>query len=954
MSWLPFAHNFNAGGIVPWGVSVTNGDTTVIVPGSEGFDNLYYDWVLNTRWPNTLYADGTGKVIRHAPIQDPSLLTANIFSAENIGGTTWPNYFSYLVKPEPATGAESRYRAALRFKAVRGDGALNTVTSYGICFAQQRSGVGSGGVSRKGWVSDWRLTWNSTSPTINSRYNIADVTTTGYPPTVILGEYYWITGELVRTGGTCKLTTKLYRDTGVPTNGFNPNDFDSATPLASCTQVSTSDADAQVAGWCGVYCAGRFYTPQTIGGYTAPDGDWEITDFYTFVELTDVVGPALIGGSLDMDGTTLRARFAESSLPLKTAGDVAITGLTFQKRELLTGGAWTTITTGALSVDAQDGSQIKAVATTEIPPGWDLRAVYSGGNLLDATNNAAANGEAPLANYSRVDPANAITWPQDLLISTDSWLRVSALPTYTGYEAQSVRNIKLPYGCGTAGLKIYFEGFSDRAENILTLVVRIMAAGVRAVTPDGTVTTHTLTFNSTGTGTTDIAFDEMDYATIAQAFPPGTDLYITTWYKEASGGRTPYQWNEFIGQAYSGSHSYCNAHEYGLIGTLTSKILLGGTSGGPAHSALLPTGGLPDNRAKTYGPAFILGKPHAKFDGTPKPLFCFGNSMSIDSVIKPIAAYACGDHKNPYALEAFCTSGVGGSVALSFLTSVSNNDPTALLIGTTSSNTKLARVVEIYGHNEVRTVQTGVTHPSAHIDYLWGMRVSCAAVFQNLGVTYLTTTITPIQVQWLSWPSELREMVPKVIAVHNSEIRARWSTIPGVDGVVDFASVDGAPRSALRGLESEADPMGGYSDWYLPTNQTAGDGIHGTALNTASRATMMMAKFRELDLEAQVAEGGGGGATGTGIEGEDDMAMAYREIPYTPSDTALVTDVLAVRRQGGFFTLADATLVVEDLDGGQMTVEMTAGRVKRLYVKKILDTGSDAVTVYLRDERNNI
>lgn len=847
MSWLPTAHRFDIGGAVPWNVAVTNGETITIVPGSFGFDNLYYDWVLSTAFPNTLYTAGDGRLIRHPPIQDPSSASTTIFSASNSSGTTWPTYYSYLVKGEPSVGAESGYRAAIRFKAVRGDGVLNTNTVYGICFSQQRSGVGTGGAQRKGWVSEWKLVWNSASPTINSKYDVSAVTNTGYPPAVIPGNYYWLTGELIRTGGTSKLITRIYSDTGTGTHGFNPEDYDSATPLASTVQVSTSDSAAQTAGWCGIYCAGRFYTPQTIGGYTAPDGDWEVTHFYTYVPLTDTSPPVLIGGSLDLDGTTLRARFADSSLPLNTTVG-SPSGFTFQKRTSVLSGLWTTIDTGTLTIDSQDGSMVKAQLTSPIAPNLDLRVLYSNGNIIDAAGNAASSGEAHCVNYSRTDSSITTVWPKDILISTDSWLRVSALTT-SNYEAQSTRNIKLPYGCGSEGLKIYYEGFSDRSEVITSLIVRILGAGVRAVQPDGTVSTHTLIFNSTGLGTTDIAFDSADFAILTGSFAVGTNLYVTTWYKEASNGRLPWQWREFISQAYAGSHAFCNAHEAGLTGTLTDKLLLGGTSGGPGHSAGLPTGALSDGRATTYGPCFILGKPHPNCTKTPKPLFVFGNSMAIDSVIKPIAAYVCGDHKNPYTLDAFCTSGVGGSIAASFLTSVINNYPTQLLIGTSSGNTRLARVCEIFGHNEVRD-DGNLTNPAQHIPLLWQMRINCANVFANLGVTYLTSTITPIQTQWVSWSSELREMVPKIIATHNSDLRARWSTIPYVDGVVDFAFVDGAPRNALRGFESEADPMGGFSDWYLPTPQTAGDGIHGTALNTALRASLMLAKFNEIEMLA--------------------------------------------------------------------------------------------------------
>lgn len=853
-SWQAFKHLFNVGPTQPW-------PTPTETPANPGFDNLFYDWVLGTNYPNALSADGTGRVIRLPPTLDP-IGGISVFSASNIGGTAWPTYYSYLVKPEPTTAATSKYRAAIRFKCVHPynvtDG--NTITQVGLCFRHKLSGSATGsGVQRREIQSEFQWTSSGGNPNANvqitskwdnnSNLGGAFGNTQTFSATGLLDTYLWLTGEITTVGGVTSLVTKLYKDTGSGVNGFDPDDYESGVPLATTTTQSSSHAEANQTGYCGFYCAGGFRTPP----------GWEVTDFVTFLEVTDTQAPILIGGSLDMDGKTLRARFGETSLPLASSGG-ALTGFTFEKRNGYSG-AWSTITTGTPVVDDADGSQIKAIATTAIPPGWDIRCTYNSGtgNLVDDAGNAAATGTGYFANYSKVDPSLNVTHPE-MLVGTRGWLRVSGRTAAVGYEGQSTRDIALPYGCSSAGIKLYWEGFSEGITGT-GLTVQILGAGVRAVQPDGTVSTHTLTFNGSGTTTTTIAYNAMDWAPLVAAFPPGTQLYVTTWYKEAAGGNLPYQWQEIIDRAYAGRDDFCSAHEVGLIGTLTSKILLGGTSSGPTHTTAAPTLAGPDARSYTYGPAYILGLPSPTFAGTPKPLLVLGNSMAIDSVIKPIGDYICGDHKDPKTLDAYCTTGVGGSIAASFLTSVSANAPTQLLIGTTSANTKIARAVELYGHNEVRAPQTGVTHPTGHIQYLWNMRVSCAAVFQNLAITYLTTTISPIQSGWMNgWASELREMVPKVIATHNAELLSRWQAIPGVSGVADLAIGSGSPRSSDRGAESPADPRGGYSDWRLPTNQTAGDGLHGTALHTALRAAQILAEFLRIEALATSGGGGGGGA----------------------------------------------------------------------------------------------
>ena len=82
--------------------------------------------------------------------------------------------------------------------------------------------------------------------------------------------------------------------------------------------------------------------------------------------------------------------------------------------------------------------------------------------------------------------------------------------------------------------------------------------------------------------------------------------------------------------------------------------------------------------------------------------------------------------------------------------------------------------------------------------------------------------------------------------------------------------------------------------------------------------------------------------------GEGGTAMAEDEVPFVPHDTNLVTDQGSLSRQGGFYTTVNATLVVVTAVGKSRTLTMVADKVKYLKVTQILDTGSDAVTVYVR------
>jgi hypothetical protein len=92
------------------------------------------------------------------------------------------------------------------------------------------------------------------------------------------------------------------------------------------------------------------------------------------------------------------------------------------------------------------------------------------------------------------------------------------------------------------------------------------------------------------------------------------------------------------------------------------------------------------------------------------------------------------------------------------------------------------------------------------------------------------------------------------------------------------------------------------------------------------------------------------GVANTALMGQECcfMEMVDDEVPITPADGVSIIGTCPVYQQKGFYTESDATVVVKTAKGTTRTVLTKAGLVKRLRVTEILDTGTDATTVYVR------
>jgi hypothetical protein len=700
-----------------------------------------------------------------------------------------------------------------------------------------------------------RGTGNNTVKILRGGAELATVTAT-----TTVGTEYVLTLKVVPNGASTTITASLWT-----ASTWNSNDPETGTSLASCTASDSTSALQSLGNW-GLVNLGQYLTTP----------DWDIEEAYLYTELDDTEGPALVGAAVSPDGKTIICEFAEATLPLVVSGGSApsVDGLTVQARPLRTG-AWTTYTqaSAVILTDPIRGARyVKIITNNVIPAGYDVQVGYSRttGNLFDSVSPTPIEAQTLTiyaGNYSKIG-LTARTGDVDRILGTRGWLRVTTTASSTGKEAQTVREIVLPYGCSADGITLVYEGFSGSAE-----VVKILGAGVRAVAPDGTVTTHTLSFSGSGTPT--IAPGAAATATIAQAFVPGTKLFVTTWYKENSNGLLPQQWSEPLTEPHAGSYDG-NAAEVGNVGALTSKILLGGTSGGPTHTAASPLFAGADNRSQNYNVSFVYGKPYEYYSGVADAFGCVGNSTMIHTAVAySVPDRAFGDHNDPINCIPYITFGVGGATQTGFFEALEDSAATIIALGTNEATCKVNWSLDGYGHNEARSngrdAGGSAYGPQTIATLLWTNAEAIAGAFSTRGTSHIKWDLTPIERDpWLAWNASDDPMAQVAIGAFNRLLAQRYDALPAAGFVlcsaIGAASYNGSFAVGQDAITTITNDAQGYENDLWATGSGT-DGIHAPAGMAYAVALATRAEYQRLRDAGTGGGSGSGGGAGSLING---------------------------------------------------------------------------------------
>lgn len=830
--------------------------------------------------------------------------------------------------------AELTQMVGIKYTARATDG-TSAVVMHGVCARHIASTVNTN--YRNCYMAQVaRGTGNNTLKILRGGTELGTITAT-----TTVGTSYTATLKTVPNGSSTDITARLYASAD-----FVPDDPEGGTPLYTVTASDSTSALQALGNW-GIVNLGQFLTTP----------DWDIEEAYVWTEVDDTEGPALVGAEVAPDGQTVICRFAEATLPLVATGGTAptVSGLTVQARAGRSG-AWTTMTHsgGEIITDPVRGAAfVRLVLDSPIVDGYDVQVSYaqSTGNLYDSvagTPNEASNATVYGANFSRVQ-AVARTGDVARILGTRGWLRVTELSGSTGKEAQCTREILLPYGCSADGLSIAYEGYSSGS-----LTVKILGAGVRAVQPDGTVSTHTLSFSGSGTPT--IAVNAVATATIAQAFPPGTRLFVTTWYKENGGGLLPYQLPDPLTSPHAGSYDG-NAAESGNIGALSSKILLGGTSSGPSHTAdaVLTAGSM--NLANTYGPAFVYGKPYEYFSGDDDAFACVGNSTTIRTALAfAVADRAFGNHQMPYDCVPTVIFGIGGATQSGFISALADSDAVQLALGTNEATCLVNWSMDGYGHNEARAngrLSSPAYGPATVGTMLWTNAETIAAVFSARGTSHLKWDVSPIENiaggDWMAWNASDELVAYDAMAAYNALLETRYDTLPAV-GMINTRALAGATYQGGHPVGQDAqasvsfDSKGYEDDLWAAGSGT--DGIH----HPANLGIAIAMEIRRVYDRIKSAGTGGGGST---TVGDGTMTIEKTITMSVTDDWAEVVDTAdgsSISGRQFYIGLASETDSVFLRTGTSLPGESDPGRLVNIYNNKVDEVGASS-KLYIKSSR---